>query len=72
MPPKITDFNSAGFGQRQRYTVTMIKGGVSTPITGTGPLYVVPTNVGPRTMDYTALFNAAIYTTNLANVKVFA
>ena len=25
------------------------------------PLYVVPSNVGPRTMDYSALFNSAIY-----------
>lgn len=72
IPPRITTFASAGLGQRQRYSVTMVKGGVSTPVTGSGPFYVVPTNVGPRTMDYTALFNAAIYNTNVANVRVFA
>ena len=35
-------------------------------------LTVAPANVGPRTMDYQALFNAATYTTNLPNVRVFA
>jgi hypothetical protein len=74
VPPRITDFDSIGLGQRQRYSVTMIKGGVATPISnGTGqPLYAVPANVGPRTMDYGALFNAATYTTNVPGVKVFA
>jgi len=72
VPPRIMNFNDAGLGQRQRYTVTMIKGGVSTPIGGSGPFYAVPANVGPRTMDYNALFNAAIYPTALANTKVFA
>lgn len=74
VPPQITSFSSPGLGQRQSYTVTMIKGGVATPITkaGGGPLFAVPANVGPRTMDYGALFNAAIYTTSLPNVKVFA
>jgi hypothetical protein len=50
----------------------MIKGGVSTPITGAGSFFVVPSNAGPRTMDYNALFNAATYSTNTANVSVFA
>jgi hypothetical protein len=50
----------------------MVKGGVSTPITGAGPFFAVPANVGPRTMDYNALFNQGIYTTNAANVRVFA
>jgi hypothetical protein len=72
VPPQITSFSSVGLGQRQSYTITMIKGGVATPITGAGPFFAVPANVGPRTMDYNALFNAAIYPTNEANVKVFA
>ncbi|HZP88138.1 MAG TPA: DUF4331 domain-containing protein [Burkholderiales bacterium] len=76
VPPKIMNFDSAGLGQRQRYSVTMVKGGVATPIanaTGSAnPFYAVPANVGPRTMDYTALFNQGIYSTNLAEVKVFA
>jgi hypothetical protein len=60
VPPQIQSFNSPGLGQRQSYSVTMIKGGVSTPITGVGPFFAVPANVGPRTMNYDALFNAAI------------
>lgn len=72
VPPQITSFSSPGLGQRQTYTVTMVKGGVSTPITGPTPFYAVPTNVGPRTMDYGALFAAGTYTTNTPNVKVFA
>lgn len=72
IPPQINSFSSPGLGQRQSYSVTMVKGAVSTPITGAGPFYAVPTNVGPRTMDYTALFNAGTYTTNSPNVKVFA
>ena len=74
VPPRITDFSSPGLGQRQTYTVTMIKGGVATPITNSSgqPFFAVPANVGPRTMDYGALFNQATYTTNLANVKVFS
>lgn len=74
VPPRITSFNSPGLGQRQRYTVTMIKGGVSTPITNSTaqPFFAVPANVGPRTMDYGALFNAATFNANLPHVKVFA
>jgi len=72
VPPQITSFGSVGLGQRQSYTVTMIKGGVATPITGAGPFFAVPSNVGPRTMDYSALFNQGTYATNTANVKVFA
>lgn len=71
VPPRITDFNSVGLGQRQSYTVTMVKGGISTAITGSGPFYAVPSNVGPRTIDYPALFNQAIYSTSTPNMKVF-
>ncbi|HTS25063.1 MAG TPA: DUF4331 domain-containing protein [Bryobacteraceae bacterium] len=72
IPAQVTSFSSSGLGQRQSYTVTMIKGGVSTPITGPGPFYALPANVGPRTMNYSALFNEASYSTNTANLKVFA
>jgi hypothetical protein len=74
IPPKIADFNSIGIGTRQSYTVTMIKGGVATPVlkSGGGALYALPANIGPRTIDYPALFNQAIYTTTLQAVKVFA
>ncbi|MGI8602963.1 MAG: DUF4331 domain-containing protein [Verrucomicrobiales bacterium] len=73
VPPQIDDFNDAGLGQRQTYTITMVTGGVSTPITNAGgsPFFAVPTNVGPRTMDYGALFTAGTY--SLANgMSVFA
>ena len=72
VPPRITSFSDIGLGQRQSYSVTMIKGGVATPITGSGPFYAVPSNVGPRTLDYDALFSAATYSTNTPGVKVFA
>ena len=74
IPPRIVDFTSPGLGQRQSYTVTMIKNGVSTQITNSSgqPFYALPANVGPRTMDYNALFDKAIYNTSLPNVKVFS
>jgi Domain of unknown function (DUF4331) len=71
IPPQITSFNSVGLGLRQSYTVTMVKGGVATPLTNGAPLYVVPSNPGPRTMDYNALFNSAIYSVG-TGIKVFA
>jgi hypothetical protein len=58
-------------GQRQNYTVTMVKGGVSTPISGPGPFYALPANAGPRTIDYDAMFNQAIFTAP-NGIKVFA
>jgi hypothetical protein len=72
VPPRIMNFGDAGLGMRQAYTVTMIKAGVATRLqkTGGGPFFVVPANVGPRTMDYRALFNAGIYTTT-SSIKVF-
>jgi len=71
VPPRITSFDSAGFGQRQRYTVTMVVNGVSTPLNQGDTFYAVPTNAGPRTMDYTALFNQGTYSA-ANNIKVFA
>jgi hypothetical protein len=64
VPPQITSFTSPGLGQRQSYRVTMVKGGVATELSSAtgGPFYAVPANVGPRTMDYGALFNQAVYT----------
>ena len=71
VPPTITTFDDPGLGQRQSYSVTMIKNGMSTPVTGATPFYAVPANVGPRTMNYEALFGLGTYT--LANeIKVFA
>ena len=74
VPPQINSFSSIGLGQRQFYTATMVKGGVSTPLVdagGSGFFFAVPPNVGPRTVSYAALFNAGIYTaTN--GIRVFA
>jgi hypothetical protein len=71
VPPQIDSFDDAGLGQRQRYTVTMIKGGVATPLTSGNPFYAVPANPGPRTMDYEALFAAGTYSAGLGT-KIFA
>jgi hypothetical protein len=71
VPPAITSFTSAGLAQRQRYRLTMVRGGVATELTGAGPLFAVPANVGPRTMNYSALFNAGIHPVG-NGIRVFA
>ncbi len=73
--PPITALNgpgSEGLSLRQTYTVTMIKNGKVTDLTGGNTLYAVPSNVGPLTMpSYNSLFNQGVY--SLANnVRVFA
>ena len=75
IPPAITSLDgpgAAGLSLRQTYTVTMIKGGVSTDLTGGQKLFAVPTFIGPRTMpNYPALRAQGYYT--LANgVRVYA
>jgi hypothetical protein len=72
VPPRITSFDSPGLGLRQSYTVTVVKNGVETSVTGDGPFYAVPSNVGPRTMDYEALFAEATYATNVPGIRIFA
>jgi len=77
VPPAITSLDgpgSAGLSLRQTYSVTMMKNGVGTPLTNEagGPLFAVPTNVGPRTMpNYPELAAQGIYSLN-NGVKVFA
>ena len=71
VPDRINDFNDAGLGQRQTYTVTMVKTGGNTSIVGSGALYAVPANVGPRTMDYPALFAAGTYTGLTGGISTF-
>jgi hypothetical protein len=71
VPPQIDSFDSPGLGQRQSYSVTMIKGGVATQLTNGVPMYAVPANVGPRTMNYNALFNQAIYNAT-PDIRTFA
>ena len=71
VPPQIDSFDDVGLGLRQQYTVTMIKGGVATPLTGGTAFYAVPANPGPRTMDYEALFDLGTYPAAMST-KVFA
>ena len=63
--PQITALDgpgSEGLSLRQHYTVTMIKNGVPTDLTGGKTLFAVPSNVGPLTMPtYQSLFNQGIY-----------
>ena len=77
VPPAITALDGAGsdgLNLRQRYTVTMVKNGISTELTNStgAPLFAVPTDVGPRTMpNYPALAAQGIY--SLGNgIRVFA
>jgi hypothetical protein len=79
IPPAITALSgpgSTGLSLSQTYTVTMVQGSgataVRTPLTGSGPLYAVPSNVGPRTMpNYPALAAQGIYSLN-NNVRVWS
>ena len=76
VPPQIRDFNNPGLNLKQTYTVTMIrhrKGtdddndrddiAESVQLTNSdgSPFFAVPTNNGPRTMDYGKLFEAGTY-----------
>lgn len=76
VPPAITALDgagAAGLSLRQKYTVTMVKGGTRTTL-GSG-LIAVPSNTGPRTMpNYEAaggLYEQGIRTLG-SGVRVFA
>jgi hypothetical protein len=75
VPPQIRTFDNPGLNQVQTYSVRMHRGpddhnGLELTASG-GPLYALPGNAGPRTMDYAALFDQAVYET--ANgIKLFA
>ena len=73
--PQITALDgpgSEGLSLRQTYSVTMIKNGVATDLTGGQTLFAVPSNVGPLTMpNYRSLFNQGIYDLG-DGVRVFA
>jgi hypothetical protein len=76
VPPQIRSFDNPGLNQIQTYSVTMHRGrndnnGMELTASGGAPMYALPANAGPRTMDYAALFDQATYET--ANgVRVFA
>jgi hypothetical protein len=62
---------SEGLGLRQRYTVTEMRGKQRTNL-GSGPLFAVPSNMGPATMpDYEALAAKGIYSLSNGG-RVFA
>lgn len=66
VPDRISSFNDAGLGQIQRYSVTLVKydpsGKEMSRQLLARDLPAVPANVGPRTMDYSALYRAGIHT----------
>ncbi|MEZ5284626.1 MAG: DUF4331 domain-containing protein [Vicinamibacterales bacterium] len=73
VPPRITSLDSPGLGQRQRYSVTAFRGSQQfnlRPVDGR-QLQAVPANVGPRTMDYQALFTEGVYTLP-SGIRTFA
>ena len=75
VPPQITTFDNPGLNSRQTYTVTMVKNGASTELKNAdgSPFYVVPDNIGPRTLKYDALFKEATYRSlSVEGVSVFA
>ncbi len=64
---------SEGLTRRQTYTVTEIRGGVSTPLFSGSTLIAVPSNAGPATMpNYPALAAQGIYTDSATGIRVFA
>ena len=74
VPPQIRSFDAPGLFLRQFYVVREVRAGqksvVRTNSTG-DPLYAVPANAGPRTINYDNLFNAGIYTLD-NGVRCFA
>jgi hypothetical protein len=71
VPPQIRSFRDPGFGQRQNYTVAMIRGHQEFELGNNRDLFVVPANVGPRTMDYQRLFEEGTYDLEYG-IRVFA
>ncbi|MBK8534398.1 MAG: DUF4331 domain-containing protein [Candidatus Competibacteraceae bacterium] len=73
IPPAITALDgpgSEGLSLRQRYSVTLVRGGQRTELAH--DLIAVPTNVGPRTMpDYARLADQGVYDLG-GGVRVFA
>ncbi len=76
VPPQIRSFDNPGLNLRQTYSVGMKTGpgraAARRLVNSTGePFYALPGNPGPRTMDYAALFEQAVFET-ADGVKVFA
>jgi Domain of unknown function (DUF4331) len=76
IPPMITALDgpgSEGLSLRQAYRVTLARGHESSELGNMsgGPLFAVPSNVGPRTIDYGALAAQGVYDLD-HGIKVFA
>ena len=76
VPPQIRSFDAPGLFLRQFYVVREVRSGQNSVLrsnsTGAGdPLYAVPANAGPRTINYPNLYNAGTYTLD-NGIKVFA
>lgn len=63
VPRVIDSFDDPGLGQRQTYTVTILRANREIPLENVNdePFFVVPANVGPRTMNYPLLFDQGTY-----------
>lgn len=75
VPPQIADFDNPGLNQRQTYVVERVDldTGVRRRLAQSdgSPMFAVPGNAGPRTMDYEALFAAGTYQLD-GGVSLFA
>lgn len=73
VPPRITSLTSAGLGQRQNYIVSLLRNDTVNRLGAemNQQMYAVPVNIGPRTMDYAALYRQGTYTLP-GGIKVFA
>ncbi len=74
VPPQIRSFDNPGLNQRQTYRVVMIEENGRQRLmnpNGTQRFFALPGNAGPRTMDYEALYEQAVYRT-ADGVSVFA
>lgn len=74
VPPRVTSLSSPGLGQRQSYAVTLVTAAGSSNLANStgGAYFAVPPNVGPRTMDYAALFAQGVYDIPSRNMSAFA
>ncbi len=73
VPPRITSLTSPGLGQRQSYIVSMVRNDIVNRLGSelNQTMWAVPANIGPRTMDYSALYKEGTYSLP-GNVKAFA
>ena len=74
VPPQIESFDNPGLNLRQTFEVTRVddRGRKRSLEQDSGePMFALPVNAGPRTLDYASLFEQAIYTTQ-DGIKIFA